>query len=118
MAKNFENLKVWKDSVQLASKIYSVTKTFPKDEVFGLTSQIRRAAVSISANIAEGAGRNSKNDFSRFLDIALGSLNEVKSLMEVAYTLSYMDQKMRDELRSNTNSLGQSIGAFRKYLKK
>src|SRR5215207_3430172 len=76
----FEKLTVWQSSRRLAGEIYSVTKAFPKDELFGLTSQIRRAAVSVTANIAEGSGRNSDVDFAHFLELAYGSAMEVASL--------------------------------------
>ncbi len=75
----FQKLEVWQKAVQFANHIYELTKTFPTDERFGLTSQMRRAAVSISANIAEGSGRVSDKDFARFLEIAYGSLMEALS---------------------------------------
>ena len=81
MAKNYENLEVWKEAVKLAVLIYKETKGFPKEELYGLTSQLRRAIISVSINIAEGAGRSSKQEFIRFINIALGSLNETESLV-------------------------------------
>ena len=76
---NFEKLETWQKSVSFADMVYSITRTFPNDERFGLTNQMRRAAVSICSNIAEGAARNSKNDYARFLEIATRSLFEVVS---------------------------------------
>ena len=73
----FEELKVWKDSVSFASEIYAITKKFPKDEQYGIISQLNRSAVSISLNIAEGIGRHSDVELKRFIHIAIGSLNEV-----------------------------------------
>jgi len=84
--KKFENLNAWIVAKELAILAYRATKTLPKAEIFGLTSQINRAAVSVSANIAEGSSRTSAKDFNRFLDIALGSAFELKTLMEIAYS--------------------------------
>ena len=75
--KDFRNLQVWEKSHQLTLAVYSATRTFPQSELFGLTSQIRRSASSIPANIAEGCGRSSNADFVRFLHVALGSINEL-----------------------------------------
>jgi len=79
MAKMYENLDVWKEPTNLAVQIYQVTKNFPKEEIWGITSQMRRASISISSNIAEGSGRKSKKDFKQFVHMASGSLNEVES---------------------------------------
>ena len=76
---NFERLEVWHKAIELADTVYSATRAFPADERFGLTNQMRRAAVSISSNIAEGSSRNSRKDFARFVEIATGSLFEVIS---------------------------------------
>jgi len=69
---NYKELKIWQKSVDLAVHVYEITKSFPKEEIYGLTSQLRRSAISISSNIAEGAGRNTKKDFSNFLGISYG----------------------------------------------
>ena len=76
---NFEKLEVWNEAIAFADTIYTLTKAFPDDERFGLTNQMRRAAVSISSNIAEGSSRSSRPDFARFIEIAAGSLFEVVS---------------------------------------
>ncbi len=81
---NFEKLDVWHKSIALADTVYSLTKSFPPDERFGLTNQMRRAAVSISSNIAEGCSRNSKTDFKRFIEIATGSVFELVSQSRIA----------------------------------
>ena len=76
---NFEKLDVWQKSIEFAEFVYAITRAFPETERFGLTSQMRRAAVSISSNIAEGSSRTSKPDFCRFIEMAVGSLHEVVS---------------------------------------
>jgi four helix bundle protein len=93
MGKTFEKLNAWKQAIELATLIYKITKDFPKDEIYGLTSQIRRAAISISSNIAEGSGVDSKADYIRYLRIANGSLNEVESIAIVANKLNYIDNE-------------------------
>lgn len=86
---NFRELKVWQRAIDLATEIYSLTKGFPESEKFGLTSQLRRAAISVSSNIAEGSGRQSNPDFKKFLSYALGSLYEIESQIIIAKNLDY-----------------------------
>ena len=116
MAESYENLKVWQESVELASDIYILTKSFPKEELFGLTSQLRRAVVSVSANIAEGAGRNAKGDYRRFLDIATGSLHETESTLAVASRLGYISPEQFLEIKKRTSTIGKMLGGLRKYI--
>ena len=85
-----KDLKVWQESMTLVTEIYKISEDFPKHEIYGLTSQIRRAAVSIASNIAEGAGRKGNKEFSRFLYIALGSLSEVETQLEISQRLNYI----------------------------
>lgn len=118
MSESYKNLKIWVESVALAVDIYAVTKKFPKDEMFGITSQLRRAVVSISTNIAEGSSRPSKKDYARFIDIAIGSLHEVESLLEIGHQLQYLSQNEYDKMVKQIQSLGILIGGFRKYLLK
>lgn len=86
----FENLKVWQKSIDLCEFIYRISKEFPTEEKFGLQSQIRRAAVSVSLNIAEGSGRSTNKDFRKFLHDSLGSLREVVSALHIALRLKYI----------------------------
>ena len=118
MAKNYENLNIWKNSIDFASFIYQITRKFPREELYGLVSQIRRAAISISSNIAEGAGRGSKKEFSRFISIASGSLNEVESQIYIANKLQYIDQTDFDKALGLAGELGNMLGGFQKFLKK
>ena len=88
--KSHKDLKVWQESMDLVIQIYKLVENFPKHEIYGLSSQIRRAAVSIPSNIAEGAGRKGENEFTRFLYIALGSLSEVETQLEISHRLGYI----------------------------
>lgn len=91
--KDFRDLKVWEKAHELTLSIYRATKEFPRDEMYGLTSQLRRAAMSIPANIAEGCGRGTDADFSRFLQYAMGSSSEVEYELLLARELAYVDSK-------------------------
>jgi four helix bundle protein len=88
--KSHKELRVWQESMDFVVIIYNITELFPSKEAFGLTSQLRRASVSIPSNIAEGAGRKGGKEFSRFLYIALGSLSEVETQLEIALRLQYL----------------------------
>ncbi|KAF0108859.1 MAG: S23 ribosomal protein [Anaerolineaceae bacterium] len=91
--RGFKDLIVWQRSVALAVKIYQITRTFPREEIYGLTSQIRRAAISIPSNIAEGHGRGSQSAFASHLDIALGSAAELETQLEIALKIGYLSQE-------------------------
>lgn len=110
------NLDVWKKAVDFSVEIYRFMETFPKDEKFGLTSQIRRAAVSIAANIAEGAGRKSDKEFSRFLSIAQGSASELETEVLIAQRLSYLDERTSAEIRERLDDIGRMITGLCRYL--
>ena len=90
--KSHKDLKVWQESMDLVVLIYDLTEQFPSKEAFGLTSQLRRAAVSIPSNIAEGAGRKGNKEFIRFFYIAMGSLSEVETQLEIAFRLGYIKE--------------------------
>lgn len=98
--KDFHSLLVWQKSHQFALDIYSVTKDFPKDESFGLVSQIRRSSSSIPTNIAEGCGRGSDADFGRFLQISMGSASEAEYQLLLSRDLSYIDNEKYEELNT------------------
>lgn len=100
--KNFRDLKVWQKSHRLTLDFYTCTKSFPKDELYGLTSQLRRAASSIGANIAEGCGRIGDAELARFLQIALGSASEVEYHLLLARDLGYLENNKQQELSTRT----------------
>jgi four helix bundle protein len=93
LEKPHKKLNVWHKSIDLVQKIYELTETFPKIENYGITNQIRRAAVSIPANIAEGAARQTKKEFIQFLHVAQGSLSELDTHLEISIKLQYTGQK-------------------------
>ena len=110
--KNYRDLIVWQKSVHFVTVIYQITKTFPKDEVFGLISQMRRCAVSIPSNIAEGYGRRSTNDYLRFLQIAMGSVYELQTQMEISTNLKYLSPSRLEEIYELSREIPLSLCAF------
>ncbi|MDD4939106.1 MAG: four helix bundle protein [Candidatus Omnitrophica bacterium] len=107
MAFDFEKLEVYKKALNLAEKVYKITADFPERERYGLQGQLRRAAVSISSNIAEGSGRYNKKDFAQFLRIARGSLYECIPLIEISLRIGYIDKKTSEELLFDGNELAK-----------
>src|SRR5262245_15094938 len=95
---NFEKLEVWHKSIALADNVYAVTKAFPSEERFGLTNQMRRAAVSISSNIAEGCSRGSKSEFRRYIEIAVGSAFELVSQARIARNQEWLDHESHSRI--------------------
>lgn len=110
-----KQLDVWKLSIELTLELYEITKKFPKEEIYSLTTQLRRAAVSVPSNIAEGAARNSDKEFVQFLYIALGSLAEVETQVILAEKLSYLSNS--DDLYVKLQSTKQMLIGLIKYLK-
>lgn len=100
-----KKLDVWKKSLELVSNVYKLTHSFPREEQFGLTSQIRRASVSIISNIAEGFARSSEIETKRFLEIARSSLVEVDTQIEISKTLGYISENNIKELKENSNHI-------------
>lgn len=113
---NFEKLEVWQKSIEFADFVYSVTKTFPEDERFGLTSQMRRAAVSISSNIAEGSSRFSRDDYARFLEIATGSVFEVVSQSFIAMRQNFLSEDDRLRLYRAAEEQSRMLSGLRRSL--
>ena len=115
--KDFRSLKVWEKAHLLTLKIYKVTEKFPREELYGLTSQIRRACVSIPTNIAEGCVRSSDADFSRFIYIALGSTSELEYLMMLAMDLNFIKTELHTELNNEINEIKKMLISMIQKLK-
>lgn len=113
---NFRKLKIWDRSIEFIAKIYKLTESFPRSEIYGLTSQMRRAAVSISLNIAEGCGCHTKIEFKRFLIIALRSCYEVVSALEISRRLQYGNELELDELFHEDDEISAMINGLIKKL--
>ena len=105
----YKNLLAWQIADQLAQEVYKTTLQFPKEEIYGLTSQIRRASISIPLNIIEGYSRNNKNEFRQFLRIALGSLAETGYLLEFSFIQKYLSLEEFDQLRKLKNRCGSLL---------
>lgn len=116
--KTHKNLDVWLRSIDFVTSVYSLTKDFPREELYGLKSQIRRAAVSIPSNIAEGAARQSKKEFLQFLYIALGSSVEVDTQVRISFNLGYIDHSSFELIEKELNDIGKMINGLISYLKK
>ncbi|HRH48909.1 MAG TPA: four helix bundle protein [Panacibacter sp.] len=102
---SYRDLIVWQKSMSLVTEIYSITRNFPPVELYGLANQMRRSAISIPSNIAEGYGRNSTGDYKRFLQIAVGSLFELQTQVEIAFNLDYITSELLKELVDKTKEL-------------
>ncbi len=113
---NFKNLKIWQMGIDLVTEIYLLTNSYPKNEVFGLTSQARRAAVSIPLNISEGSAKSSNKDFARFLEMSIGSSNELETLLIIARNLAFIDDKTLSEYQQKITDLRKMIFKFKESL--
>jgi four helix bundle protein len=113
---NFEKLEVWQKAIVFADLIYTETQAFPTEERFGLTNQLRRAAVSISSNIAEGSSRSSKNDFARFAEIAAGSLFEAVSQAFVTRRQGFLSEDQFRKIYTGAEELSRMLSGLRKSL--
>ncbi len=115
---SYKSLKVWQKGVSLAEFIYGITQGFPKEEIYGLTSQIRRAAISIPSNIAEGSSRRSTKEFVRFINIAYGSLSELETQFYLANRLNFIDNEALTLIENQTSELGMMLNGLRQSLNK
>ena len=113
---NFKNLKVWQKSVDLAVKIYHLTSAFPASEKFGMTSQMRRAGVSIPSNIAEGTAKSSSKSFSNSLEISLGESFELETQMIIAQRVSLISSEIAQELEADISEIQRMIVGFKSTL--
>jgi four helix bundle protein len=110
--KSFTDLKAWQESHNIVIRIYKITKNFPKEEVFGLTNQMRRCAVSVTSNIAEGFSRSSKKDKSQFYTIALGSVTELQSQLLVAKDIQYISKQEFKQIADKTVEINKMINGL------
>lgn len=115
---DYHELLVWQKAFEFVKLIYRLTKHFPQDELFGMTSQLRRAAVSVVANIVEGRGKGSDKDFARFLYISKGSLNECQCYIELAKDLEFINQEQFDFINNKCNEVGYLLFKMKNSLKK
>lgn len=113
---NFEKLEVWRKSLDFADLVYNLTRAFPIEERFGLTNQLRRAAVSISSNIAEESSRWSKLDYSRFVELAAGSFFEVISQADVATRQAYLGEEGFRSMHTSVEELNRMLSGLKSYL--
>jgi four helix bundle protein len=112
--RDFKKIQVWEKAHKLTLQLYKITSSFPKEELYGLTSQIRRAASSIPANIAEGSGRNTQVELARFIHIAGGSASELEYHLILAHDLGYIDSKIYPELDVAINEIKRMLHGFEK----
>lgn len=116
MAKSFRELKVWNRAIELTTLVYALTAEFPKAEVYGLSSQMRRAAVSIASNIAEGSARGTRKDFKQFVAIARGSNCELQTQLVIAGRLGFIDVERIEAAENLAHEIGQMLSGLSKYL--
>jgi len=113
---NFRKLVIWTRSIDLVTRIYQLTNTFPKNERFGLMSQMQRSAVSVPSNIAEGSAKTRNKDFARFLEISVGSLLELETELLIAHNLKYIDSMLFEEIQNEIIELQKMITVFKNKL--
>ncbi len=115
--RSHKDLMVWQESMTLVTKIYEITSTFPNSELYGIVNQIRRSAVSIPSNIAEGAARNHKKENIQFLYISLGSLAELETQLIISLNLKYIENTILDQLTNNVKYIRSMLSGLIKSLK-
>jgi four helix bundle protein len=116
MAQSFRDLKVWQSSIELTVQVYQYTQAFPRDEVFGISAQMRRASVSIASNIAEGSARGTKRDFRQFVKTARGSNCELQTQLVIARRLGFGEQMKCDEIEARSHEIGRMLTGLSNYL--
>ena len=115
--RNYKNLRIWKRAKSLAKDIYEITVDYPKEEKYGLVSQMRRSSVSVASNIAEGAGRSTTKDFLYFVNIAMGSLNELSTQLAISLDVKIIDSDAFSEIDERIERLKRMIYTFHKTTK-
>lgn len=116
--RGYNDLHAWQKAMDFVDSIYMITAKFPKDEIYGLCSQVRRSSVSIAANLAEGCTRSSTKDFIRFIELALGSLAESETHLIIAFRQKYMDKDSLDSLLEQGAEVGRMMSGLRSSLEK
>jgi four helix bundle protein len=116
--RNFKQLKIWQKGFEIAVQSFKLTSSFPKEEKFGICSQITRAAVSIPSNVAEGSSRSSDKDYNRFLEISLGSSFELETQLLIAEASNYGDAELRNSVLKNIDEEQKMLMSFMNTLKK
>jgi len=116
--KSYKDLLVWQKAMNLVTNVYNLIKTFPKEEIYGLSGQLRRAIVSVPSNIAEGQGRDSVKEFIHYLSISYGSLMEVETQLQIAANLGYLKQVEVDKLLEQTAEVGRLLNGLSRSLRK
>jgi four helix bundle protein len=114
--KTHKELNVWKDSIDLVVEVYRITKLFPKEELYGIVSQIRRSAVSVPANISEGSARNYSKEFIRFLRIAQASLSELETLIQISLKLNYLNEDNYQDLQGKIFKINAQLSGLIKSI--
>ena len=118
MSGGFNDLEVWKKSKNLAVRIYNISKKFPKEDLYGITNQIRRSSLSIPSNIAEGSTRSSKKDFARFIQIAHGSCSELKTQIIIAKEINILDEINYNGIIKEIDEIGRMLKGLERSLSK
>ncbi len=118
MVKDFKDLIVWQKAMELVAEVYQLVKKLPKEELFALSDQIRRAAISIPSNIAEGQGRNSKKEYNHFLAIAKGSKAELETQLLLCVKIKYLENSEIETAINLIHEVGKMLNSLQKFLKK
>ena len=118
MKQSYKDLRVWNEAISLVTEVYKTTRDFPKEEIYGLTSQMRRASISIPSNIAEGKGRHTNPEFKQFLIQARGSLLELETQIQIAENLGYVEVEKAVGLKSKASDVGKMLSGLIEAMKK
>jgi four helix bundle protein len=113
----FRDLLIWQKSMNIVTEIYQLTNSFPKEEIYGLSSQIRRCLVSIPSNIAEGYGRDGNNDYLRFLNISISSLFDMQTQLEISFNLKFLNENQFNKINGDSRELERRLSAFIRKIK-
>ena len=115
--KSYKDLLIWKKGITIVKLVYQLVKTFPQEEIYALSSQLKRASVSIPSNIAEGYGRNGNKDYLKFLNIAIASLFEMQTQLEIAFNLKYINETQFKKTFEESREIERMLSSFYKKIK-